>query len=239
MWPPCGPCWEREAGARGGQRLCPSPGGGVRWPAAPSAVYFRTSAGVIQGTFGNAVTTKDGQGTVDLISGNPMPLGSAAAPAFGDGYHYVVAETRGQNGVNVRDSLLLLWSGAGSISGIAPGSFDIPNKGSQSISFQVADGLGHPLAQGTRISVAATIPPPPVEGMEQNKVALQFGNQSNTVELPDVITPGSGRTQFTMTLRDGSWGIVDSAGTPVTVTITVTGPNTPNSISASISGVVH
>jgi hypothetical protein len=208
-------------------------------PAAQSAVYFRSSAGVIQGTFANAVTTQDGQGTVDLISGNPEPYGNAAAPApLGDGYHYVVAQTLGQNGVIVQDSIPLLWSGQAIIANISPTTFTIPNAGSQVVTFQVQDVLGHPLAAGTAINVVATIPPPPTDGAYQNKVFLTFGTDGH-IELPDVIYPGPNRTSFSMTVQDGSWGIVDSAGTPVNVSITVSGPNTTNPITTTINGVVH
>lgn len=207
-------------------------------PASPSAVYFRSSAGVVQGGVEGVVTSKDGQGTVDLISGNPAPLGQYAAQDWGDGYHRVVARTLGQGGVSVQDSILLLWSGAGFVSDVQPMTFNIPNGGSQAISFRVSDALGHPLAAGTRILVSATIPPPPTEGVKQNQVFLTFGN-SGVVELPDVIQPGPGRTEFTLTIRDGSWDVIDAVGTPVNLQIAVTGPNTPNQISVSTGGVVH
>ena len=87
-------------------------------PVAPgTAVYFRSSAGVVQPT---VFTNKDGFGTVKLYSGNPEPLGTYAAPGQGDGYHYVVARTLGQGGVAVEDSTLILWSGPGSISNVSP-----------------------------------------------------------------------------------------------------------------------
>ncbi len=207
-------------------------------PAAPSAVYFSSTAGVIQGGVSGTVTSEDGQGTVDLISGNPAPLGVYSAPGWGDGYHRITAKTLGQGGVTVQDSILLLWSGAGTISNASPTTFDIPNGGSQSISFQVADYLGHPLAAGTRIMVVASIPPPPTEGVKQNQVFLQFGN-AGVVEMPDVIVSGSGTTQFTCIVRDGSWDISDPTGTPVNVMISVTGPNTPNQLGMTIGGVVH
>jgi hypothetical protein len=207
-------------------------------PAAPSAVYFSSTAGVIQGGVQGTVTSKDGQGTVELISGNPAPLGVYAAPGWGDGYHRVVARTLGQAGVAVQDSLMLLWSGAGMISNISPTTFDIPNTGSQVISFQVADYLGHPLAAGTRISVVASIPPPPTDLVKQNQVFLQFGN-AGVVEMSDVIVPGAGATQFSCVLRDGTWDITDVAGTPVNLMIVVTGLNTPNQIGMTIGGVVH
>ncbi len=213
-------------------------------PAAPSAVYFRSTAGVIQGTTASAVTTSDGQGNVDIISGNPAPLGSAAAPGFGDGYHYVVARTIGQGGVTVQDSILLLWSGGTTISNILPPTpFNIPNEGSQTITFNVQDILGHPLAFGTVVNVTATIPAPTVDGQAQNKVFLTFGNNSggssSSVTLPDAIFPGPGRTQFTIIIQDGSWGLIDVAGTPVNVTITVSGPNSVSPVSATVSGIVH
>ncbi len=208
-------------------------------PASPTAVYFRSSAGVIQGTISGAITTLDGQGTVDLISGNPEPIGPPyRAEAFGDGYHYVVARTLGQNGVVVQDSLYLLWSGGAMISRISPTTFNIPNAGSQAIVFNVEDILHHPLAEATAINVTATIPPPPVDGVQQNKVFLLFGDQGRVI-LPDVVFPGPGTTQFSMTVQDGSWGILDSAGTPVTITITVTGPNTVSPVTSTITGVVH
>ncbi len=207
-------------------------------PAAPSAVYFNSTAGVIQGGFSGVVTSTDGQGSVDLISGNPRPLGIYAAPDKGDGYHRVTAKTLGQGGVTVQDSILLMWSGAGFVSNITPSTFNIPNGGSQVITFQVSDYLGHPLAAGTRISVLATIPPPPYPDAQQNQVFLSFGN-SGVLTLPDVIVSGSGSTTFSCTVSDGTWGINDVAGTPVNMMINVTGPNTPNGVTAAFSGVVH
>ena len=123
-----------------------------------TAVYFRSSAGVIQPS---VFTNGDGQGSVSLISGNPQPFGAYAAAAYGNGYHFIVARTLGQGGVPVEDSILVLWTGLGSISGLTPQTFNIGNTGSQDFQFVVADGLGHPLASGTSISVAAVIPPPP------------------------------------------------------------------------------
>jgi len=203
-------------------------------PVAPgTAVYFRSSAGVVQPT---VFTNKDGFGTVTLYSGNPEPLGSYAAPGQGDGYHYVVARTLGQGGVAVEDSTLILWSGPGQIGNVNPVSFDIANAGSLSFSFRVSDALGHPLAAGTTITVTATIPPPPTQGTQQNQVIVLFG-ASGTIVLPDLLSAGSGRTDFTMVLKDGTWSITDP--TPVSLTITVTGPNTPGALSYTFGGIVR
>lgn len=185
---------------------------------ANTAVYYSTSAGVIQAS---VFTNNDGQGSADLISGNPAPFGQYAAPDSGDGYHYVVARTIGQGGVSVRDSALILWSGAAGIFNVTPETFAIPNGESEDFTFTVSDGLGHPLAEGTRIAVRATVPPPPDPNAPVNQVQLTFGADGSIV-LNDYLGRGPGRTEFTFRLSDGS--ILDQA-TPVSVTITVTGPN--------------
>jgi hypothetical protein len=203
-------------------------------PVAPgTAVYFRTSAGVVQPS---VFTNNDGEGSVALISGNPAPIGASSAAAFGNGYHYLAARTLGQNGIPVQDSILILWSGPGRIDSLTPGTFDIPNAGSQSFGFKVADALGHPLSPGTTISVTATIPPPPNPNVAQNQVFVVFGN-NGSIALPDVIFPGPGSTVFSFTLKDGTWTITDA--TPVNLTVTVTSPNNTGPVSYTIGGTVR
>lgn len=200
-----------------------------------TAIYFRSSAGVIQSS---VFTDGNGQGSVKLISGNPAPLGTYAAVPPGDGYHYVVARTLGQNGAVVQDSILLLWSGPGHISAVTPSTFDIPNTGSQSFTFRVTDALNHPLAQGTKVTIIATIPPPPTQGVRQNQVFVAFGS-NGAIELPDAIFAGPNITDFSFTLRDGSWDVDDTAGTPADVTIRVETPNNAYALTYVLSGVVH
>jgi hypothetical protein len=203
-------------------------------PVAPgTAVYFRSSAGVVQPT---VFTDKDGFGKVTLYSGNPEPLGIYAAPGQENGYHYVVARTLGQGGVAVEDSTLILWSGTGQISLVSPVSFDIQNGGSQDFSFRLSDALGHPLAAGTNVTVTATIPPPPTQGTQQNQVIVIFGANGSIV-LPDLLLAGSGRTDFTFVLKDGTWSITDQ--TPVSLTITATGPNISGALSYTFGGLVR
>jgi hypothetical protein len=201
--------------------------------ASGTAIYFSSSAGVVQPS---VFTDKDGFGTVNLYSGNPKPLGSYAASAYGDGYHYIVARTLGQGGVTVMDSTLILWSGQGLISDVSPTTFDIGNGGSQSFSFRVADALGHPLSSGTVITVSAVIPPPPTEGTQQNQVSVLFGSFGG-VQLPDLLFSGAGSTDFTFELKDGTWSITDP--TPVNIVISVSGPNVPNTIAYSFGGTVR
>lgn len=203
-------------------------------PVAPgTAVYFRSSAGVVQPS---VFTDKNGFGTVNLYSGNPAPYSTFAAPVYGDGYHYVVARTLGQGGAVVQDSTLILWSGRGVISNVSPTTFDVANGGSQTFSFRVSDELGHPLSAGTIISVSALIPPPPSEGIQQNQVTTVFGS-NGSVKLQDVIFSGPGSTDFTFVLKDGTWSITDP--TPVNIVINVTGPNVNGSIGYTFSGTVR
>ena len=198
-----------------------------------TAVYFRSSAGVIQPT---VFTNADGQGSVSLISGNPQPFGAYAAVAFGDGYHYIVARTLGEAGVAVTDSILVLWSGRSLISNFNPTTFDIPNGGSQVFTFTVADALGHPLAAGTAISVLALVPPPPDPNAPVNQVQLTFG-VAGGITLNDMIFPGPGATTFSCRLSDGTTNIADSIGTRVALSVSVGGPN--GLATFSTDGIVH
>ncbi len=195
-----------------------------------TAVYFHTSpypaaelggAGVIQPT---VYTDKDGLGSVNLMSGSPQPLGSYADPTggYGDGYHFVVARTIGENGAVVTDSVRTLWSGYPFISNLNPTSFSVPNGGSTDFTFTVSDELNHPLAAGTVITVTATVPPPPDPNSKMNQVQVGFG-LNGSFTLPDVITGGTNRTDFTFRLSDGTSDF-DQA-TAVLLTISVSGPN--------------
>jgi hypothetical protein len=204
-------------------------------PVVPNtAVYMRSSAGVIQASI---FTNADGQGSVDLISGNPAPFGIYAAAAYGNGYHWVVARTIGQGGVAVQDSILVLWSGASQISNLTPGTFAIPNGGFQDFSFTVSDYLGHPLAAGTQIRVIASVPPPPDPNWPVNQVQLGFGVEG-VVMLEDVIFPGPGTTDFTCRLSDGTISI-DSVVTAVTLTISVESAGMNGNAYTTINGTVE
>jgi len=72
--------------------------------------------------------------------------------------------------------------------------------------------------------------------MEQNQVFVVFGN-NGSLSLGDELFAGAGTTQFSFVLKDGTWSITDA--TPVNLTITVSGQNTPSAISYTIAGTVH
>ena len=185
-----------------------------------TAVYFRSSAGVVQPS---VFTNEDGQGTVNLISGNPRPFGIyAAAAPLDTGYHYLVARTVGQAGVTVTDSVLILWSGRSQISNVTPTAFAIPNGGAQTFTFVVSDRYYHPLSPGTEIAVAASVPPPPDPNTPMNQVQLGFG-VGGKVTLDDYLFRGPGSTDFSFTVSDGTTNI--NQPTSVTITINVTSQN--------------
>lgn len=203
-----------------------------------TAVYFRSTAGVIQP---KVFTDQDGLGSVVLISGNPYPFGANAAPQvgtrpFGDGYEYIAANTAGQGGVTVGDSILVLWSGTPNITNFNPTTFNIANGSFQDFTFTVADYLGHPLAAGTVIAVSATVPPPPDPTSPVNQVQLAFGLNGSYI-LNDLLLPGPGATTFTCRLSDGTTNIDDLLGTAVSMTVSVTGPN--GQATYTINGIVH
>ncbi|HTR99424.1 MAG TPA: hypothetical protein VML00_06700 [Bacteroidota bacterium] len=214
---------------------------GDKWsnPVAPgTAVYLSSTAGVVTAA---VYTDLSGQGSGDIISGNPLPLGAYAAPInggrpHGDGYHYIAARTVGQGAVTVLDSILMLWSGPSIISAFTPTSFNIPNGGDTTFTFTVSDALGHPLAAGTTISVVAAVPPPPDPNAPVNQVIVTFGLNGG-LTLPDAIVPGPGVTTFSCRLSDGNTSLSDPIGTRTTLTVFVNGPN--GQAAYTIDGLVH
>ncbi len=123
------------------------------------------------------------------------------------------------------DSTLMLWSGRAEISGISPSTINVPQLGSQTISFRVSDALGHPLAHGTQINVSGTATP--------SQVFVYFG-LNGSLTLDDVMFPGPGTTDFTFTVADGDTANVLST---VNVQVTVAGPN--GQAFASVGGISH
>jgi len=204
-------------------------------PAATSAVYFRSTAGVVEGTNGSAATSKDGQVTVNLITGHPFADEAVARiPGMDPGFAWIHAQTVGERGAIVQDSTLVLCTGLGTISNVSPAFLDVPDSGSAVVSFKVSDLYNHPLASGTTISVVATLPPPSYPDAPQNKVLVSFGTEG-TITLGDMMVGG---TDFTARVSDGSWEI--HQGTPFYLSITVKGPNTNNlPITQEIDGMVH
>jgi hypothetical protein len=159
-----------------------------------TAVYFTTTGGVIQAS---APTDKDGIAGVDLISGNPRPIGGIAI---------ITAKTVGDSGTVVSRTIPVVFSGAPRI--LAPSQpFVITDSGSYSFNFNVQDVNGNPLTEGTGITVS-------VDGAGAGELTVE-GDKS--VTLPDTDDPTY--TQFSVRLRDQRTG---GPGGLVNVTIQVT-----------------
>jgi hypothetical protein len=194
-----------------------------------TAVYYNTTGGVIDATgfvdmYGYAKSPND-QGDVRLNSGLPHPPD--------DCYAHVVGHTRGENGVLVSDTVIVLFSGVGLISDVSADSFYAPSSGRSSrIYFTVADRFGHPLAAGTKIAVSLQYTAPP------NSQVNLTTNGDVAIVLDDFIYPGPGSTRFWFEVVDQTEGGVSSR-IPVTAEIKVyDSPNLAGEITAKVSGFV-
>lgn len=188
-----------------------------------TAVYFSTTAGVIMSS---AFTDESGEGTADLISGNPFPVLANALTVYGNGYQYVTGSTIGRNGIIVKDSVLILWSGGSIVSNFNPTTINVPNAGFQQINFQVSDQYGNTLSAPTGISVTVT-------GVQAD---VAFGISGSYTFTEDIILPPHSNTQFSCLVSDSQ---PDTAyATPATLTVSVTNADNGNA-TASIGGTIH
>jgi hypothetical protein len=103
-----------------------------------TAVYFSSSHGVIAGS---TTTGPDGRGTVNLISGNPLPA---------DGVVVVTATTVDENRRQVVGRTPLLFTGV-PVASISPRAAAL----NVTYALDVTDQNGNPLAAGTSITVKA------------------------------------------------------------------------------------
>lgn len=190
-----------------------------------TAVYFVTRAGVI---ISSTFTTPSGEGTADLISGNPFPLFGNALTQYGNGYQYVIGSTLGRNGTIVKDSVLILWTGPSIISNITPSSFNIPNAGTQRIDFRVSDVYGNTLSAPTGITVTVT----------GNQAEVAFGINGTFTISQDVILPPGANTQFACFVSDSQPDTNYVNGTSAAVSISVNSTGNGNA-TATISGTIH
>ena len=173
-----------------------------------TAVYFTTSHGVIEGS---VLTSETGQGTVTLLSANPLPP---------DGVGIIRATTAGEQGVPADT----VWSRTAVVFTGVP-RVDVNPKVArlgQTYTLTVTDENGNPLAEGTTIGVR-------VEGTKVKAVGNTNVRLDDTAFIGglgyDNILRGAGITEFTFrAVEDLS---TDEAGEPTieTITITVAGPN--------------
>ncbi len=179
-----------------------------------TAVYFNTTGGIINAS---GFTNNDGQARVDLHSGNPRP----SDPTYGPGFGWVYASSVGENGVSVKDSILILFSGFSRISNISPSTFVVDSASGYSsgpIHFTVSDQNGNPLSQGTHIKVTLQYTPPPLTSINLNVTG------DVDITLGDTQAKGAGSTDFTFQVVDQSSPHL-STRIPVTAIIEVTSRN--------------
>jgi hypothetical protein len=182
-----------------------------------TAVYFNTQHGTVTtrdnpGIGNVSLTDIQGFAYQELLAGNPYPEGADAHPTLGPGYSYVYAQTIGQNGTDIIDSVLVLWTGRPIITKTGgPATFAIPNGGSAGpFTFTVLDRLGHPMSAGTIIGIDAA--------------AVSFGGDVPTT-LFDTFSTGAGITDFTVSIFDADPADADPPLTGVVLTVTITHPD--------------
>jgi hypothetical protein len=170
-------------------------------------VWFNADYGVIQGSAG---TNEFGEATVTHVSAAPVPA---------NGFVPVCAQTIDSDGEWMEVCGEVLWSGQTQIQLYSPeDDFVVENGGGVVISFFVGDYLGHPLVEGTTISVTAS--------------AGALGGDTQTV-LPDTQSPAY--TFFEAVLTDAD--IETNEPQTVTITINVTSQN--GNLSTFVTGTIY
>lgn len=161
---------------------------------AQTAVYFSSSLGVV--TTNTGFTNANGFTSVSLFTGNPR--GDA------NGFGYVYANTIGENGATIRDSVRMLFSGEPIITPITT-TFSAGAGGCATLDFEVKDLNGNPITSGSTISLLVS--------------SESDFTTSNMITMSDVITTGSGKTYFTVQICD----VVEETpvGSPATVSVVV------------------
>lgn len=170
-----------------------------------TSVYFETTHGVIGGS---TLTDEAGQGTVDLLSANPLPA---------DGIAHIRARTADDQQGEVTSTTPVVFSGTPVIN-VTP-AVARPN---QFYQIEVTDYNGNPLAAGTSISVGVTGTAIRVGGTTEaslDDTAFSGGM------LYEHVVRGPGITQFSFVISED----IDPQNpeTPVVdaIEISVAGPN--------------
>ncbi|NND71409.1 MAG: hypothetical protein HKN43_07505 [Rhodothermales bacterium] len=197
---------------------------GDKWfnPVRPgTAVYFTSTHGVIEGS---TLTDAQGQGSVNLLSGNPIPP---------DGVSVITAITADENQQEVSAQTPVLWTGSPIITLTQTSSSSTPFL--RTYDFTVNDRNGNPLAEGTSIGVS-------VAGEKVIATGNVATRLSDTIFLnggttyADVLR-GPGITEFSFAVVEDPDG--DSEDTPsiAQVTVSVSGPNGNLELTYGVSGV--
>jgi len=185
-------------------------------PVAPgTAVYFgNPQEGVI--TAADGYTVPNGFATATLYTGaNHTP----------NGLGLIYAQTIGENGVTVKDSTMVLFSGVAAIDSVrtlSGGALVVDDLTQETVIFRVYDDHYNPLARGTTVTT------------EIKGASAIAADASPAVILDDVISQYW--TYYRIVVSKNKEAIPTVTG-PFVMTITVSGPN--GSPTATISGTVN
>jgi hypothetical protein len=170
-----------------------------------SSVYFDTSHGIIEGS---TITDSQGQGSVTLISANPLPP---------DGIAHIRAFTADDQQNSVSALTPVVFSGTPVIT-VNPGTAAI----NQTYNYTVTDYNGNPLAAGTSITVSA-------EGTAVRAVGHTSTRLDDTVFIGgndyQHVVRGAGITEFTFRVIDNVDPLNPEVPVLEVITISVSGPN--------------
>jgi hypothetical protein len=175
-------------------------------------IYFNTTSGIIGGS---NFTGEMGTATVTLLT-QPFP----DHQVDGSGFFEVTAATSDENTNNISISTVRLLSGFPVFSNISPSTVDVPNGGSQTITFILSDINGNPLSEGQSINVS-------VETEGDVSIAGDID-----LNIPDTQSPSW--TNFSFVVIDA----VDTVNVAqISITFETSGDN--GSLKTSISGVTR
>jgi len=169
-----------------------------------TAVHFESDFGIIEGS---AVTDENGQGSVTIISVEPLPIIDGLVPVTG--------ETIDENGNTIIASTTVLFSGPTRIAMVGPSDgFVIANGGGSSFTVQVDDPLGNPLEGGSTITISASagalsvtdIIIPDTQSIGVGTTIFFSLNDAVTNETP-ILPPAPAKVTINVTSRNGNLGI--------------------------------
>jgi hypothetical protein len=176
-------------------------------------VVFSSSSGIIQPT---AETDADGKATVTLTSGDPQPA---------NGIAYVRAQTVGDSGKIVKDSIAILVTGTTNILPLSDSLYITISGGDLiHVPYHVRDVFGHPLAAGTKIKVA-------LAGDAAPGLVL-----SGDVDVTLADTKDPAFSSFAFDLRDTVHTAGDDKSFQVTVSVTSPNGNLARAYSGTAAG---
>ncbi len=178
-----------------------------------TAVYFSTSGGVIEGS---VLTSELGRGEVQWVYGNPVPQDRDVNGG------YITIWTINENSETITTQIPMLYTGAPIVQDVTPFTFDIPNGGSELITFSVRDPFNHPIAANSTITVS---------------VEVGAANLSGDVDIVqgDFLFGGSGSTDFSFQIFDPDDADVDP---PQSVSVKIEANVVGHRSSITITGTI-